>query len=225
MRYIRFSPGTRAADTRRTPSQILSSGVANILVPTGKGNPGTLSETANTHASLLQHPVAWTSGADLSNTNKDPTIGPGSLDQRVSLPATMTPFNTTRTDGGHGERAASVPVNSTCIEPQSLWIKASRHLSSAESAILARFHPNADNQDIMATLMGIQTEIEQAMASKRDRAWTVTWRGEDIVVRDIAMKIMQWVDKFKEIGDIAVQYHPGHAILPWAAFRFLLKVV
>jgi len=77
----------------------------------------------------------------------------------------------------------------------------------------------------MATLMGIQTEIEQAMASKRDRAWTVTWRGEDIVVRDIAMKIMQWVDKFKEIGDIAVQYHPGHAILPWAAFRFLLKVV
>jgi hypothetical protein len=77
----------------------------------------------------------------------------------------------------------------------------------------------------MATLMGIQMEIEPAMASKRDRACTVTWRGEDIVVHDIAMKMMQWVDKFKEICDIAIQYHPGPAILPWAAFRLLLKVV
>jgi len=66
--------------------------------------------------------------------------------------------------------------------------------------------------------------MEHAMASKRDRAWKVTWRGDVIVLRDIAMKIMQWVDKFKQIGDIVVQYDPGHAALPWAASRFLLQV-
>jgi hypothetical protein len=66
--------------------------------------------------------------------------------------------------------------------------------------------------------------MEKVMAFKRERAWTIKWRGDDIVLRDVAMKIVQWVDKFKQIGDIAVQYDPGHAILPWAIFRFLLQV-
>lgn len=33
------------------------------------------------------------------------------------------------------------------------------------------------------------------------------------------------MSKFKEIGDIIVQYDPGHAALPWAGFRFLLMVM
>ena len=32
------------------------------------------------------------------------------------------------------------------------------------------------------------------------------------------------MNKFKEVGDIAVQYDPGHAALPWAAIRFFLQV-
>ncbi|KAF8417291.1 hypothetical protein EV426DRAFT_711742 [Tirmania nivea] len=32
------------------------------------------------------------------------------------------------------------------------------------------------------------------------------------------------VNRFKEIGDIIVQFDPGHAALPWAGFRFLLKI-
>jgi hypothetical protein len=63
------------------------------------------------------------------------------------------------------------------------------------------------------------------MAAKRDRTWRIKWRGEDIVLHDVGMKIVNWIDKFKQIGDIAVQYDPGHAALPWAAFRFLLEVV
>lgn len=37
------------------------------------------------------------------------------------------------------------------------------------------------------------------------------------------MKILEWINKFK-VGDIIVQYDPGYSALPWAAFRFLLKV-
>jgi hypothetical protein len=44
------------------------------------------------------------------------------------------------------------------------------------------------------------------------------------VVRDLADKILSWVEKFKEIGDIAAQYDPGHAALPWAGVRLLLQV-
>ncbi|KAI5790570.1 hypothetical protein FPQ18DRAFT_277531, partial [Pyronema domesticum] len=38
------------------------------------------------------------------------------------------------------------------------------------------------------------------------------------------MKLLGWMDRFKEIGDIIVQFDPVHAALPWAGFRFLLKV-
>jgi hypothetical protein len=37
-------------------------------------------------------------------------------------------------------------------------------------------------------------------------------------------KVAKWADRFKEIGDIAVQYDPAHAALPWAGVRFLLQV-
>jgi hypothetical protein len=37
-------------------------------------------------------------------------------------------------------------------------------------------------------------------------------------------KIIAWVIKFKEVGDLAVQYDPIHAALPWAGVRFFLQV-
>ena len=43
-------------------------------------------------------------------------------------------------------------------------------------------------------------------------------------MRDIFEKIIVWVDKFKALGDVAVQYDPAHASLPWAGVRFLLQV-
>jgi hypothetical protein len=36
---------------------------------------------------------------------------------------------------------------------------------------------------------------------------------------------MKWVSKFKAVGDMAVQYDPAHAALPWAGVRVLLQVV
>ncbi|KAF7556864.1 hypothetical protein G7Z17_g1100 [Cylindrodendrum hubeiense] len=35
--------------------------------------------------------------------------------------------------------------------------------------------------------------------------------------------IINWLDKFKEVGDTVVQFDPVHAALPWAAFRFILQ--
>ena len=36
--------------------------------------------------------------------------------------------------------------------------------------------------------------------------------------------MISWIHKFKEIGDVAVQYDPSHAALPWAAIRFFLQL-
>ena len=48
------------------------------------------------------------------------------------------------------------------------------------------------------------------------------FRGKEIIVRDVAYKLLTWVDKFKAVGDTAIQYDPVHAALPWAGVRFLL---
>lgn len=58
----------------------------------------------------------------------------------------------------------------------------------------------------------------------RQKQWKYTWKGETIILRDIADKILVWVDKFKSIGDVAVSFDPNHAALPWSAFRFILQV-
>ena len=59
-----------------------------------------------------------------------------------------------------------------------------------------------------------------------DKQWTVSRGGNRnaVVLRDVFTKVAVWINKFMAVGDIAVQYDPGHAALPWALIRFLLKV-
>ena len=45
-----------------------------------------------------------------------------------------------------------------------------------------------------------------------------------VFVRDILEKMVKSVNKFKEIGDVAVQYDPSHAALPWVGVRLVLQV-
>jgi len=44
-----------------------------------------------------------------------------------------------------------------------------------------------------------------------------------VLVRDLFNKVCEWIEKFKQVGDIVAQYDPGHAALPWAAVRLLLQ--
>jgi hypothetical protein len=49
-------------------------------------------------------------------------------------------------------------------------------------------------------------------------------RKEWTTIRDKISKIIDFLQKFKEVGDVAVSFDPVHAALPWAAFRFILMV-
>jgi hypothetical protein len=48
--------------------------------------------------------------------------------------------------------------------------------------------------------------------------------GETVILRDLFDKVIKWIDLFKQVGDVAVQYDPAHAALPWAGVRFVLQV-
>ena len=90
-----------------------------------------------------------------------------------------------------------------------------------------------EDKEAMLSIMSsskldILRHLHTAAVKKRtdceDRRWKFELNGRHIILRDVAEKIIFWIDKFKQIGDIAVNFDPVHALLPWAGLRFLLEV-
>jgi len=71
--------------------------------------------------------------------------------------------------------------------------------------------------DLLSFTGRLQEECEE-------KSFKFSFNGKEIIMRDVAGKIIFWLSKFKEAGDIAVNFDPVHASLPWAGFRFLLQV-
>jgi len=74
----------------------------------------------------------------------------------------------------------------------------------------------------------ILNDVLGTVESKKELCMKNRWKyknsnGEDVILRDLFEKMAKWVNKFKELGDVAVQYDPVHAALPWAVVRFLLQ--
>ena len=70
----------------------------------------------------------------------------------------------------------------------------------------------------------LRSTIEQARENAASR-WKITTRHGEIDIRAKFSQIVSWVQKFIEVGDVAVNYDPGHAALPWAALRLVLQVM
>ena len=89
--------------------------------------------------------------------------------------------------------------------------------------------PSKDQQTLRSGL-GFPVTIEDVRASiaearvKADKKWTIKGERGDINLRVHFDKLVHWVQEFVAIGDTLVTYDPGHAAVPWAAMRFLLKV-
>lgn len=104
-------------------------------------------------------------------------------------------------------------------EARSLWAKSLAGLTEGDKAILQtdKAMPGLDIDDLLHT---IKEKREICVGHQ----WEFRFKSRVINFRDKADKILSWLVKFKEVGDIAIQYNPGHAALPWAGIRFLLQV-
>lgn len=103
----------------------------------------------------------------------------------------------------------------------SLW-------DQAVAALKDKDKQNIDFQrsDKYAILADILEEVQKKKQACIERRLKYKRKnGEFVVLYDVYEKMVKWVTKFKEVGDIAMQYDPGHAALPWAAaVRFFLQV-
>ena len=81
---------------------------------------------------------------------------------------------------------------------------------------------HTEKLEVIAELLELTNDAKQRCVG---RAWRLRRKdGETVIVRDLLGKVARWIDQFKQVGDIAVQYDPIHAALPWAGIRFLLQV-
>jgi hypothetical protein len=101
---------------------------------------------------------------------------------------------------------------------ESLWQEAVKSLSVEDRQYIKVSRP--EKIDILSDLLSAAEKKRQLCLDKR---WRFSRNGEQIILRDLCEKIVVWVNKFKEIGDVAAQCDPCHASLPWAALRLILQ--
>lgn len=109
---------------------------------------------------------------------------------------------------------------SSTEQSENLWQKALDTLDEDTKNYLD--YQNAVKRDVLAALL--RTAQEKKSLCLRKRWKFKKSNGQQVVLRDVVEKIIIWLDKFKAVGDMAMQYDPAHASLAWAGVRFLLRV-
>lgn len=102
-----------------------------------------------------------------------------------------------------------------------LWTVALESRPDEERAAILTTTASGPDLDILERL---SDELKHKRDQCEQKSLKVEFHGQQIVIRDVLEKALAWINKFKEIGDIVVQYDPVHAALPWAGVRFLLQV-
>ncbi|OQE06082.1 hypothetical protein PENVUL_c020G06499 [Penicillium vulpinum] len=111
----------------------------------------------------------------------------------------------------------------TTSQTSSLWALALSSLPEKDQRIF-KISSNS-SPDTKKTLNDILSALEsQRDRCMRDKWTTISIGGKELIIRDLCAKITAYVNKFMEVVDVAVQYDPVHAALPWAGVRFLLKL-
>ena len=110
-------------------------------------------------------------------------------------------------------------VRAAHSDKRQLWNEAAKSLPDLD--ILATDQELIQGRDTINT---VQAAVQEKLDECIRKRWKYTRsNGQKVVLWDVLDKIMNWVNKFKSVGDIAVQYDPGHAALPWAAIRLILQ--
>jgi len=137
---------------------------------------------------------------------------PSSSSQQSRQPSPVPP----RTDE-HGHLIQAQSISGEQQQTSDLWSKAFKQLPGEYTEGL----DNLDKMDVLQKLFAIAKQVEEQNAAKK---FKLKWGDKEIDVREKAVGFVGCLNKFKEIGDIVVQYDPVHAALPWAGVRYIFMV-
>lgn len=106
------------------------------------------------------------------------------------------------------------------VNNENLWEASLQNLSIHQQETIRSWTDHVNNFDGQQLLDAVAKSRQQA----ESRQWKLKTKHGSISVREKFDKVVVWIQKFIAVGDAAVQYDPGHAAIPWAAFRFVIMV-
>jgi hypothetical protein len=157
-------------------------------------------------------------------TPSDPAEAPGSSSSHPHNTISSGPAVPILTSPQNSSQEAMPP--STSKPPtRDLWAEALKNLSPDDREAIERFQPTSNTQQPLAeTMEELLRMTREVQAKCKAKVYKIPFGGKDVILRDFAGKIIFWLNKFKDIGDVAVNFDPIHASLPWAGVRLLLQV-
>ncbi|GAB1320899.1 NACHT domain-containing protein [Madurella fahalii] len=140
---------------------------------------------------------------------------------QIALQSTVCAQSEPTSIGGVGQGIPGPfePVQS--MPKRDIWAAALERLSHQDRERFGLAKTGQRNaHEVLVEVLKATTQKKNECMEKR---WKVVIKGRAIILRDVVEKISVWVSKVLKIGDIAVQYDPGQAALPWAAIRLILQ--
>jgi len=142
--------------------------------------------------------------------------------------ALLSPSLSLSTPSGSGHSSANpddLAVRSVQTDPlgQDFLDRVFQRLTPPEQEMMASYKlsPTDDLDRVLQRASEAAQDKQQRCHSSR---WTFKFGDHTITLGEKADKLVQWLNRFKKIGDIAVNADPIHAGLPWAGIRLLLEV-
>lgn len=147
------------------------------------------------------------------------------------IPVLDTDFKPTRTaidfsvsskgsEGSESNFTISTDAPTIVVQTsQTIWDEALERLTPKQKTLLCNFPKPIDSDELINAVRSKQGELEKLSWASHYKLGNKTYN-----IKKMMDSVIIWIDRFKSIGDIIVQYDPAHIALPWAGIRFLLQV-
>ena len=139
----------------------------------------------------------------------------------MSPPPVVSVCSSFQTQGSNSRVYSTTPAAN--VLGRDFLNKALQLLSEQERATIQE-HILPTVEDIDSMLLCAFNAAKDKQRLCESKRWVFTFRGHTLRLGDEADKVVRWLDRFKQLGDIAANADPIHAGLPWAGIRFLLEV-
>ena len=97
-------------------------------------------------------------------------------------------------------------------------------LLNPEQQTVVRQYTCSELPDITLKLDGAYAAATEKRLQCEAKRWTYDFGGKTIRLSDAIDSVVSCLNRFKAVGDVAVNADPVHAGLPWAGIRLLLEV-
>ena len=122
--------------------------------------------------------------------------------------------------------AVAQGVTESMIRSLSLWHEALKKLDPEKQSAIRGLAVSVEQTSSPAGLIeNVYNDVREKRSQCEAKRWKLSFRGREVILRDVADKVATRISKFKEIGDVVANVDPLHAGLPWAGMRFVLQLI